>query len=121
MFARCDFGWPEYRTIGEFDGAEKYGRLLRPGEKPGDKIHREKIREEGIREPRMAGGAMDMGRTRRSRGTVSQDRSHAGTRQARRLRSSARLGSAAGACCGGAGPASRAPGTVAAAWSAIPS
>ncbi len=50
VIARCDFGWPEYRTIGEFDGAEKYGRLLRPGEKPGDKIHREKIREEGIRD-----------------------------------------------------------------------
>ncbi len=50
VFARCDFGWPECRTIGEFDGAEKYGRLLRPDEKPGDKIFREKIREEGIRD-----------------------------------------------------------------------
>ena len=50
VFARCDFGWPECRTIGEFDGAEKYGRLLRPDEKPGDKIYQEKMREEGIRD-----------------------------------------------------------------------
>ncbi len=50
VLARCDFGWPECRTIGEFDGAEKYGRLLRPGEKPGDRIHLEKIREEAIRD-----------------------------------------------------------------------
>ena len=50
VIARCDFGWPECRTVGEFDGAEKYGRLLRPGEKPGDKILQEKIREERIRD-----------------------------------------------------------------------
>ena len=48
--ARCDFGWREFRTVGEFDGAEKYGRLLLPGEKPGDKIFQEKLREEAIRD-----------------------------------------------------------------------
>jgi very-short-patch-repair endonuclease len=50
VFARCDFGWPRYRTIGEFDGAEKYGRLLKPDESAGDKIVQEKLREEVIRD-----------------------------------------------------------------------
>ena len=26
--ARSDFGWEEERTLGEFDGKQKYGRLL---------------------------------------------------------------------------------------------
>ena len=50
VVARCDFGWEEFRTVGEFDGAQKYGRLLRPGESPGDKIYREKLREDQIRD-----------------------------------------------------------------------
>lgn len=33
--ARSDFGWHERRTVGEFDGFVKYGRLLRPGQQPG--------------------------------------------------------------------------------------
>jgi len=33
---RVDFAWPELRTVGEFDGRIKYGRLLRPGQEPGD-------------------------------------------------------------------------------------
>lgn len=49
-FAHSDFGWPEYRTVGEFDGAQKYGRLLLPGETPGDSILKEKIREDRIRD-----------------------------------------------------------------------
>lgn len=48
-FAKCDFGWAENRTVGEFDGAQKYGRLLCPGETPGDAVFREKIREDRIR------------------------------------------------------------------------
>ncbi|MFC4949390.1 hypothetical protein [Pseudonocardia sp. GCM10023141] len=44
-----DFGWPEFRTVGEFDGQIKYGRLLRPGEEPGDAVFREKVREDEIR------------------------------------------------------------------------
>jgi len=28
--AYCDFGWPAQRTVGEFDGKVKYGRLLGP-------------------------------------------------------------------------------------------
>ena len=49
-FARSDFGWEEHRTIGEFDGAQKYGRLLRPGERAGDRIYQEKLREDRIRD-----------------------------------------------------------------------
>jgi predicted transcriptional regulator of viral defense system len=32
--ARTDFAWPALRTVGEFDGRVKYGRLLRPGRQP---------------------------------------------------------------------------------------
>jgi hypothetical protein len=44
-----DFGWPAYRTVGEFDGQIKYGRLLRPGQEPGDAVFAEKVREDRIR------------------------------------------------------------------------
>lgn len=47
---RCDFGWEEYRTVGEFDGAVKYGRLLKTGERPGDVVYQEKLREDAIRD-----------------------------------------------------------------------
>jgi hypothetical protein len=45
-----DFAWPEYGLLGEFDGKIKYGRLLKPGEEPGDAVFREKKREDEIRE-----------------------------------------------------------------------
>lgn len=45
-----DFAWPERRTVAEFDGEIKYGRLLRPGEEPGDAVFREKRREDAIRD-----------------------------------------------------------------------
>jgi Transcriptional regulator, AbiEi antitoxin len=48
--ARCDFGWEQQRTVGEFDGRIKYGRLLRPGQAPGDVVFEEKRREDEIRE-----------------------------------------------------------------------
>lgn len=48
--ARSDFAWPERRTLGEFDGRVKYGRLLRPGEQPGDAVFREKLREDRLRD-----------------------------------------------------------------------
>jgi hypothetical protein len=48
--ARCDFGWREHRTISEFDGRIKYGRLLRPGQDPGDAVFEEKLREDDIRD-----------------------------------------------------------------------
>ena len=47
---RCDFGWPVLRTVGEFDGRIKYGRLLRPGQEPGDVVFAEKRREDAIRD-----------------------------------------------------------------------
>jgi hypothetical protein len=47
---RCDFGWPELRTVGEFDGRIRYGRLLRPGQDPGDAVFAEKRRDDAIRD-----------------------------------------------------------------------
>jgi hypothetical protein len=48
--ARCDFGWREHRTVAEFDGRIKYGRLLRPGQTAGDAVFEEKLREDEIRD-----------------------------------------------------------------------
>jgi hypothetical protein len=45
-----DFGWPELRTVGEFDGLSKYGRLLKPGDDPADVVVAEKLREDEIRD-----------------------------------------------------------------------
>ena len=35
LIGYVDFGWPEQRTVGEFDGRVKYGRGLTPGGDPG--------------------------------------------------------------------------------------
>ena len=48
--ALTDFAWEEQRVIGEFDGRVKYGRLLRPGQDPGDAVFEEKRREDAIRD-----------------------------------------------------------------------
>jgi hypothetical protein len=45
-----DFGWPQYRAVGEFDGLVKYGRLLRPGQDAGQAVFEEKRREDAIRD-----------------------------------------------------------------------
>ena len=45
-----DFAWPEYHLLGEFDGKIKYGRLLQPGQEPGDVVFAEKQREDLLRE-----------------------------------------------------------------------
>lgn len=50
VIARTDFWWPEYRTVGEFDGKAKYRRDLRPGRTPADAVHAEKVREDRIRD-----------------------------------------------------------------------
>jgi hypothetical protein len=50
LVARADFGWELERTLGEFDGKVKYGRLRRPGEEPEDAVFREKVREDRIRD-----------------------------------------------------------------------
>jgi hypothetical protein len=45
-----DMVWRQQRLLGEFDGKVKYGRLLHPGEEPGDAVFREKRREDRLRE-----------------------------------------------------------------------
>lgn len=47
--ARVDFAWLDRRTVGEFDGEVKYGRLLKPGQTKQDVIDAEKAREDAIR------------------------------------------------------------------------
>lgn len=45
-----DFAWPELGLMAEFDGKIKYGRLLRPGQSPGEAVFAEKRREDELRE-----------------------------------------------------------------------
>ncbi len=45
---RVDFWWRS-GVVGEFDGRVKYGRLLKPGEDPGDAVFAEKLREDALR------------------------------------------------------------------------
>jgi hypothetical protein len=54
---RVDFGWPELRVVGEFDGLVKYGRTLRPDQDPVEVLVAEKLREDALR-------AEDLGVTR---------------------------------------------------------
>jgi hypothetical protein len=49
LVGRSDFGWRAQRLLGEFDGRVKYGRLLRPGQDPGDAVFAEKQREDAMR------------------------------------------------------------------------
>jgi len=56
LIAVCDFAWPDLGVYGEFDGKVKYGRLLRPGQEPGDVVFDEKVREDAIR--RETGGTV---------------------------------------------------------------
>jgi hypothetical protein len=50
LVARVDFFWEEQRTIGEFDGKIKYGRLLKPGQSIEDVVFAEKVREDALRD-----------------------------------------------------------------------
>jgi hypothetical protein len=50
FLGRTDFAWEDARVVGEFDGRVKYGRLLRPGQDPGDVVFEEKRREDAIRD-----------------------------------------------------------------------
>jgi hypothetical protein len=45
-----DWWWAEQGVLGEFDGKVKYGRLLKPGQDPGDVVFEEKRREDELRE-----------------------------------------------------------------------
>lgn len=47
--ARVDFAWEKRRTVGEFDGQIKYGRLLKPGQTKEDVLDAERAREDAIR------------------------------------------------------------------------
>jgi predicted transcriptional regulator of viral defense system len=46
---QVDFWWRQAGVIGEYDGAIKYGRLLRPGQDPATVMYREKLREDALR------------------------------------------------------------------------
>ncbi|WP_152360866.1 hypothetical protein [Microlunatus speluncae] len=50
LVGRCDYAWEEHRTVAEFDGLIKYGRLLKPGETSSDVIVAEKLREDALRD-----------------------------------------------------------------------
>jgi hypothetical protein len=50
LIARVDFYWEERKTVGEFDGMIKYGRLLKPGQRIEDVIFDEKVREDELRD-----------------------------------------------------------------------
>ena len=45
-----DWGWPDHRLLGEFDGRVKYGPLLKPGQSASDAVFDEKRREDKLRE-----------------------------------------------------------------------
>lgn len=50
LIGRTDFAWPQFATVGEFDGKVKYLRLpLAQGEDPGRVVFREKRREDQLR------------------------------------------------------------------------
>jgi hypothetical protein len=50
LVGRADFCWEEFRTLGEFDGKQKYGRLLKPGQTAADAVFEEKRREDSLRD-----------------------------------------------------------------------
>jgi hypothetical protein len=50
FIGRVDFAWPAFGTVAEFDGKVKYGRLLRPGQDPGEAVYEEKLREDALRD-----------------------------------------------------------------------
>ena len=49
LIGSTDLAWPAYRLLFEFDGRIKYGRLLKPGQTPGDAVFAEKKREDALR------------------------------------------------------------------------
>ncbi len=62
--AITDFAWPEHGVYGEFDGRVKYGRLLKPGQDPGEVVFAEKRREDlDPRRHRRDHGAPHLGRS----------------------------------------------------------
>lgn len=49
FIGRVDFLWREQRTVGEFDGRVKYGRLVPAGHTAADVLWEEKLREDRLR------------------------------------------------------------------------
>lgn len=49
LVGTADLALPEHRLLFEFDGRVKYGRLLAPGQEPGDAVFAEKLREDALR------------------------------------------------------------------------
>lgn len=50
LTGRSDVAWPEFRTLGEFDGRIKYQGVLRPGQRAEDVVFAEKLREDRLRD-----------------------------------------------------------------------
>ncbi len=50
LLGTTDWWWEQFGLLGEFDGRVKYGRLLKPGQEPGDVVFQEKRREDLLRE-----------------------------------------------------------------------
>jgi predicted transcriptional regulator of viral defense system len=50
FLGRTDFCDDEAGVLGEFDGESKYGRLLLPGQDPGEVVFDEKVREDALRD-----------------------------------------------------------------------
>ena len=48
--ARTDFGWPEFRTLGEFDGQAQVPPTAAADETIEDAVIREKLREDALRD-----------------------------------------------------------------------
>ena len=71
---RTDFWWPEFNTVGEFDGRIKYGRTLQPEQPVEDVLFDEKRREDAIRDQRQADGALDLGRSLPAAGSEGETR-----------------------------------------------
>ena len=50
LLGTTDWAWRHEGVLGEFDGRQKYGRLLQPGQDPGEVVFAEKQREDALRE-----------------------------------------------------------------------
>ncbi len=50
LVGRCDFGWEDLGTLGEFDGRVKYRANAPSGRSPADVVFVEKVREDAMRD-----------------------------------------------------------------------
>jgi hypothetical protein len=118
----ADFGWPQFRTFGEFDGREKYGRLVPDGQTGGDVVYAEKRREDAMRDEDLRGVrwgwddiapfAPTAARLRRTFRTRRPPRSRTSSRRSHRLQPVR----GAGTCATTAGREQPAPRTRSSRW-----